>query len=124
MSLHSLPLVISLLISQAALAQPDPCPDARTQVELNHCADKAWRSADAELNRVYRVLIDLVEDQQAVRLRAAQRAWLPFRDAHCEVEASTYEGGSMRPMVLSFCMADVTRQRTAQLQAHLDSLNL
>ena len=29
----------------------------------------------------------------------------------------------MQPMVLGFCMAEVTRQRTAQLREHLAFLN-
>lgn len=119
--------LILLLAASGARAQtppaPDPCPGAATQADLNDCAGRAWRTADAELNRVYGVLMDRVEGAAERRIRKAQRAWLAFRDAHCEVEASAYAGGSIQPMIHAFCLAETTRHRTAQLRDHLDDLD-
>jgi uncharacterized protein YecT (DUF1311 family) len=36
--------------------------------------------------------------------------------------SSEYEGGTMRPMVHSFCLADMTRARTAELKSQLKEL--
>ena len=93
----------------------DPCPDAHTQLDMNVCADAQYKKADAELNRAYQQLVRASGGSDA-KLKAAQLAWLKFRDAECDYEASTYEGGSMMPMVYSFCLAEVTRERTKQFR--------
>lgn len=98
-------------------ARSSRCADARTQLEMNRCAAREHRSADDDLNRVYGRLMAMADAEARTLLRTAQRAWLPFRDAHCRAEAAEVRGGSMEPMVRSFCLADVTRARTAQLQA-------
>jgi uncharacterized protein YecT (DUF1311 family) len=58
----------------------------------------------------------------AARLRAAQRAWLAFRDTHV---ASLYgvtkdSHGSSQPMCEALALRDLTRERTQQLRAMLD----
>lgn len=101
--------------SAATQAQPGRCSQARTQTDINACAAADHRAADAELNRAYARLMRVVLPARREGIRVAQRAWIAFRDAHCRSEASEYQGGSMQPMVLGFCLADVTRSRTAQL---------
>lgn len=102
-------------------AKPPPCDDARTQLEMNECADREYRKADAELNRVYQELVR-ASGRTDARLKAAQLAWIKFRDAECDYKASFYEGGSMQPMTYSFCLADVTSERTKQLRESLKEL--
>jgi uncharacterized protein YecT (DUF1311 family) len=101
-----------------AAAQSNPCDEARTQMEMNECADREYRKADAELNRVYQQLVRASGGRDA-KLKAAQLAWLKFRDAQCDYEAAFNEGGSMQPMTYSFCLADVTAARTKQLRESL-----
>ncbi len=128
--------VAVLALASGARAQNETiCPDAFTQAELNLCARGLYEEADAELNRAYRDLMRSVEvgpgederwqaydRRQRQRHRDAQRAWIPFRDAHCETVAAQYEGGSMEPMVRVLCLARATRERTAQLRALLAPL--
>jgi uncharacterized protein YecT (DUF1311 family) len=99
----------------------DPCPEAHTQLDMNQCADAQYRKADAELNRAYQQLARASGGPDA-KLKAAQLAWLKFRDAECDYEASQYEGGSIMPMVYSFCLRDVTAARTKQLRDALKEL--
>jgi uncharacterized protein YecT (DUF1311 family) len=101
-----------------AAAQSNPCPEARTQADLNVCADSKYTKADAELNRVYQELMRASGGRDQ-KLKSAQLAWLKFRDAQCDYEASFNEGGSMQPMTYSFCLADVTTARTKQLRESL-----
>ena len=121
-------LVCALVACAAALsasaqrksqaAKPLPCDDARTQLEMNECADREYRKADAELNRVYQELVRASGGTDA-KLKAAQLAWIKFRDAECNYKASFNEGGSMQPMTYSFCLADLTTGRTKQLRDSL-----
>ena len=56
------------------------------QSEMNRCADLDTREADADLKRVYQELLAKLknDDTATNKLRAAQRAWLAFRDAHLQ----------------------------------------
>jgi uncharacterized protein YecT (DUF1311 family) len=106
---------------KSAKKDADPCPEARTQADLNVCADSKYTKADAELNRVYQELMRASGGRDQ-KLKSAQLAWLKFRDAQCDYEASFNEGGSMQPMTYSFCLADVTKARTKQLRESLKEL--
>jgi uncharacterized protein YecT (DUF1311 family) len=95
-------------------ADEGPCPDAMTQPDMNRCAAREFQKADAELNRVYRLLAQDAGPAARAKLRAAQLAWIRFRDAHCDYEAFGNKGGSIYPMVYSFCLAEVTLERAKQ----------
>jgi uncharacterized protein YecT (DUF1311 family) len=101
---------------QDAADLEDPCPGSHTQAELNGCAARAREKADAELNKVYRELLKDTGATERAKLRAAQLAWLKFRDTQCDYESVGNKGGSSYPMVYSFCLARVTTARVKQLQ--------
>ena len=94
----------------------DPCPGSNSQHELNRCAARARDRADAELNRVYRELMKDTSGAERAKLRDAQLAWIKFRDAHCDYRSVGNTGGSIYPMVYSFCLAGVTNERVKQLR--------
>lgn len=111
-------LLLALLtagVAPLARAQ-DVCEGSNTQAELNACAAREARRADAELNAVYRAVIAREAGAAEARIRAGQRAWIAYRDAWCTAAAGVYEGGSMQPMVHGFCLAELTRAQTEQLR--------
>jgi uncharacterized protein YecT (DUF1311 family) len=91
---------------------------AQSQHEMNRQAEADFEKADSELNRVYKkVLSDLDADGQK-KLKAAQRAWIAFRDAQAEFDAdSEARGGSMYTMIYYGGLARLTRDRIKQLRA-------
>ena len=104
-----------------------PCwKTAMTQFELNQCAGADASAADAELNRLYQQLLSkLYGDETATKkLRAAQRAWVAFRDAQLEAlfpaENKQVEYGSIYPMCFAGVTTAMTKERTAQLRKMLD----
>lgn len=106
-----------------ASAQPKGgCADMSNlpQQEMNLCARALYDVADGDLNAVWADLRARDgEGHDWALILAAQRAWLPFRDAHCEAVSAPYEGGSIQPLILFSCLQDVTQQRTAQLRDFL-----
>ena len=105
----------------------NPCwKTAMAQSEMNRCADLDARAADADQNHVYQELLaKLKGDGNATRkLRAAQRAWLAFKDAHLQslypAEDKQAEYGSIFPMCYSQVATAMTKERTAQLRRMLD----
>jgi uncharacterized protein YecT (DUF1311 family) len=101
----------------------DPCPKAQSQAEMNDCAGRAYKAADATLNQVYRQLVAMLADEEKSQLKEAQAAWLKYRDLNCDFVADQYKGGTIRPMILGFCLADVTKNRTAELRSQIKDRN-
>ncbi|HEV2863148.1 MAG TPA: lysozyme inhibitor LprI family protein [Pyrinomonadaceae bacterium] len=118
-----------LLVAGAAGVAPaqkgreiHPCEGHGSQAEATACAGKEYRAADAELNRVYKQLMSKLDAGEQDFLKKAETAWIKYRDAQCEYEDSFYAGGTMRPMITAFCMARVTKARTAELRLQLKNL--
>jgi len=120
--------MISLMTAAALLgAQPTDCNNALTQADMNECAARAAHAADAELNRVYPLLLLQMqaEDKQAgtktgeQRLKAAQRAWIAYRDAQCALAGYGAIGGSLESTLVAGCLAEMTDRRTAELRLML-----
>jgi uncharacterized protein YecT (DUF1311 family) len=78
--------------------------------------EDAWKSADAELNRVYSAALKRLDGADLQRLVTAQRLWVQFRDADCEAAYGLYGGGSAGPTVRAACLEKDTRERTKELR--------
>ncbi|MCB1512100.1 MAG: DUF1311 domain-containing protein [Hyphomicrobiaceae bacterium] len=115
-------------MSEARAAEPKPdCNNARNTYEMNYCSDLEFKSADRELNRVYRAAIaKRKQDGDAGpytfkawhnALKTSQRAWIKFRDADCEgVVVQDWGGGSGTSAAVNGCRIELTRHRTASLK--------
>lgn len=117
-------LKVLLLLTSAtsALQESQTCWDtAVSQGEMNACAAHEAAKADRELNEVYQRLLAVPDDAFVSDLRAAQRAWLAFRDAHMRTAFRPGPGtGSAYPMCRSLLLQQLTRQRVDQLKALLE----
>jgi uncharacterized protein YecT (DUF1311 family) len=104
-------------------AQSDPCgDDAQSQSEMNICADKKFKAADAVLNRVYNQLAAKLEADARAKLKAAEVSWLKYRDDNCDYESASFEGGSMQPLIRSSCYERMTKARTEELRGQIKDL--
>ena len=119
-------LLVACLLPIAAASnsqkqKKQPCADAVTQFEMNQCAHKEHEAADAELNKVYNRLSAKLDDEQRAKLKESELAWIKYRDTDCDFEGSFYKGGTMRPMIESYCLARVTKERTAELKQQIET---
>lgn len=119
-----------LLVMQAAAAEEAiDCDHAQTQLEMNQCALRDFAASDAELNRQWAETVAVMKARDAEvdrtydsqpghyeTLLEGQRAWLKFRDAQCLAESFAARGGSMQPMMDSYCKVHVTELRIQQLR--------
>jgi uncharacterized protein YecT (DUF1311 family) len=118
------------LVVVALAAAPSPASDsagkntcwdtAQTQLALNQCAEADLKAADADLNAVYKQLMARPDGAFTQRLRAAQRAWVAFRDAHVAALYGASTEGSVRPMCAALALRDLTQERVKQLRALLE----
>lgn len=117
-------------------AEDIDCENAQTQMDMNICADKDYQQADKALNVAYKKAVaaaremdDNVKDMGEAyvgavdALKRAQRAWIGYRDGQCEFAGFEARGGSMEPMLVSGCLADLTRKRTDELKAVYEQHN-
>jgi uncharacterized protein YecT (DUF1311 family) len=115
-------LVGVLLLSSAPPARStqaqDPCENPRTQAEMTSCAAAQLRQADGELNAVYQQLMKRLSAEHRPQLLQTQRAWLDFRNRHCELVAGIVSGGgTLEPLEHKDCLRELTVARSAQLEA-------
>lgn len=114
----------------AAKSQEVDCENQLAQQDMNYCANKDYEAADAELNKVWSEARKTAKDLDAElsddlkgadkALLAGQRSWIAYRDGQCELAGFEARGGSMEPMLVSGCLADLTRKRTSELKAFID----
>lgn len=118
---------LAALAAPQAGAQEVNCAAPVTQLDMNFCAERAWKLADEDLNLAYGMARSLMRQTDAalpeadrgaeVALRDAQRAWIAFRDAACRAEGYVWFGGSIRPQVVALCLERMTRARTEELRS-------
>lgn len=100
---------------------------AKTQADLNDCANQEAKRADAALNSVYsKLLSKAAEKPEAIaKIKAAEKAWIAYRDAYIDAmypaKDKQAEYGSMYPMEADLLFARLTRQQVASLNALLKS---
>ncbi len=126
------------LMCGAAFAQSDAdepqidCSKAEAQTDLNICAARDFDTADKALNAQYKktraamvaIDADLDNDMKGAEkaLLKAQRAWVDYRDGECEAAGFQARGGSMEPMLVSGCKADLSKKRTKELKELADGI--
>jgi uncharacterized protein YecT (DUF1311 family) len=118
-----------VLLTEVPVVAEQPkvnCKTAETQTEMTYCAEVDFEAADKLLNTAYQVSRKATKawDADAIpevrgaddALVKAQRAWVAYRDAQCTSYGFQAHGGTMEPMLIYNCQADLTHKRTAELK--------
>ena len=93
------------------------CGDAGTQDVMNACFAMEFKNADREMDLAYAAIVKRLEKPDQQRVTAAQRAWLKYRDLHCQTVGSLQAGGgSLEPTEVFSCKADLTKARTKEIR--------
>jgi len=120
--------------SSAVFAQEaeTDCKDPQTQMEMTSCEQDRYGEADKALNAQWKTtraqMAEVDKNQEEndrgaeKALLTAQRAWISYRDAQCEAEGFQARGGSMEPMLVAGCLANLSDTRTKELKALSDAL--
>jgi uncharacterized protein YecT (DUF1311 family) len=115
-----------LAISAPALAQNSAqyraCnKKAKTQIEMNACANQEASRIDAQLKAVYGKLLSQATSQHkdAEKIKAAEEAWIAYRDAFIEAmypaKDKRAEYGSIYPMQADLLRANLTQRQVIAL---------
>ncbi len=104
---------MTLLNSGQTFAETLDCNNAITQKDMNFCSKKDYEQAQAELNAVYQKASEHFPDKDTdTRFEESHKAWLNYRDLHCDYAADQYKGGSIRPLIYFACLETLTKERT------------
>ncbi|PDS75494.1 lysozyme inhibitor LprI family protein [Rhizobium sp. L43] len=122
-----------LLTAGAACAQDIDCQNPKTQSDMTSCEAVRHEAADKALNAQYKktraalaaVDKDLDGDMKGAEraLVKAQRAWIDYRDAECDAFGFQARGGTMEPMLVAGCLANITDKRTKELKELADTMS-
>jgi uncharacterized protein YecT (DUF1311 family) len=114
-------LLLGLSLARVAAAQTWDCDalEALPQQGINQCLAERHAFWDRILNNAYQQVIAEREGADEERLRVAQRAWITYRDATCDMEADAMRGGSGEAMLHWGCMARLTERRARDLETYL-----
>ena len=106
----------SSCFAQHMNAKDGPCQRPSTGAGATACFADALKKSDSQLNQVYRRVQRVVDGDELVKLKEAQRLWMRYRDANCEAEHEFYSEGSAASIVKLACLEAVIRHRTEELK--------
>lgn len=100
--------------------------DGGTTLSITECRMAEAQAWERHLNAAYAdrmaevAAMDAAESEAAFAtradsLRAAQRAWIAFRDAECGLAYALWGAGSMRTIAAADCRMTMTAERTIEL---------
>jgi uncharacterized protein YecT (DUF1311 family) len=113
-------LLLALIVFSSVSAFAKDCDDAISTVDMLNCNAENLASEDKRLNDVYKKLLAKEDKEGQKKLRAAQRAWITFRDAECEYDSDSMRGGSLQAVLYSGCLAEATKSRADVLQDQVE----
>ena len=102
----------------SGLCQAVPGGDSTAGMVDCNRREQAWW--DMQLNSYYEELQTSLEPAVFDSLKAAQRAWIPYRDAKCAFVDRLWAGGTIHSVMASSCMLDATATRAIELSTALD----
>jgi uncharacterized protein YecT (DUF1311 family) len=89
-------------------------------IDMTMCADQHLKDADNSLNSAYAALMKKIDAPDQHRLRAAEKAWITFRDSECLYRiGGENQGGTLWPMLELRCKADLTEGRVTELRGEI-----
>lgn len=99
----------------AELRGPNPeCQEDLGPAELVQCLERGFTRAEAELNRQYQAALTALPSG-AEQTRAAQRAWLAYRAAHCATSVPSVASVETQNLERLLCRTRLTEARTQEL---------
>jgi uncharacterized protein YecT (DUF1311 family) len=112
-----------LLLALSAAQTADECKTAMDQPTRAVCADDEFARVDDALNAQWKKTLAVVRQHDRTsklkrepEFRAAQRAWVTFRDSHCDSMFAAHYEANPEYIESVHCRVQLTAERTKQLQ--------
>ena len=105
---------------------PVDCSRPANTPEINSCLDRELKANDTRLNETYQELLKTLRSMEEFNkmpkgllvdsLRAAQRAWITYRDRNCDFQSRLMYGGTATGSDYLSCKARMTKERLDELE--------
>src|SRR4051812_18884243 len=92
------------------------CENATSTAAMRQCEIARLKRADDGMNAAYRSLQSKHDQRGKDKLRAAQQAWIKFRDAEASYQADAARDGTLAPLLAASVQADLTEARRRELE--------
>lgn len=91
----------------------------QTTYGMIQCIDTAYAAWDMELNKYYKLLMSVLNEEEKEKLKTAQKAWIIMRDADIAFIGLYSENleGSMYRVSANYHTMEIVRLRALQLQS-------
>ncbi|MFZ5698957.1 MAG: lysozyme inhibitor LprI family protein [Pseudomonadota bacterium] len=128
---HAKFLLVPLLFLISALSAAD-CDKAMTTVEMNECASAEQKRVEKKLNDSYKSVLKYFREEPGLgtqedralfekRLVEAQRFWVKFREADCDLAYQLNASGTLRSSFYISCMQMNAERRIEDFKAFMNS---
>ena len=117
----SLPVGRAVAQADSGTPQPDQCAGSATDQAMWTCRHEQLDKSEAELAAIVADLNASYDgDERAAPLKAANDAWLAFRDAECKLLTIDSASGTMFDLYWTRCLTEQNVKRIAQMQWLVD----
>lgn len=86
-----------------------------SQGDMNCLAGEVYQLWDGELNRLWRVLKETLDESTMTALTKEQLQWIHDKEAAVAAAGAEAEGGSLQPLLEATCAARLTKERVYYL---------
>ncbi len=107
--------IMTAISAPASAVAAENCSQMSSQMDINACYQRAYETADSNLQTTYTTLIKKLPPDGAAQLRTAQRGWVIYKDNWCKFQSSMTKDGSMYPTVLASCLTKLTNEQLERL---------
>ena len=93
---------------------------SQTTGQMKADASRAYDVSDQAMNEAYKQLMAVLNEEGKTRLKAAQRAWIAYRDAQASFDSHQLAGGTMEGLEYIGSLDLLTQERTKRLREDLE----
>lgn len=90
------------------------------QLDMDDCAALKKDKAELEMQEVYEKLNRKISPEGRQKLKDAEKAWAEYRKKQCAFDTMGTLGGSVHPMILSYCYENYAVKHGEDLEYQLD----
>lgn len=92
---------------------------------MMNCYAEARDAWDKELNKYYKLLMDILSADEKEKLRKSQRSWLTYRDNELDFSGTTYYNldGTMWRVTAAQRSCEIVKQRALELKDYYQDLS-
>ena len=112
-------LLLAVSSLSPLMAQED-CGQYTSTNDIFQCSVRNLTEADQKLNDNYKQVLAKEDNVGKKKLKAAQNAWIKYRDLKCAYDADVMRGGTAEKLISVGCVLEETKNKSIELSQILN----